>query len=126
VLTLVFATYAVVLAPSLLVFGRLSDLFGRRLVIGAGLAAAVAGLALFALARGTPWLFAARAAQGIAVGAISGTATAALVELEPRRDRRRAVGLLTLGLSLFASVAVFAAGMGALAAATAVRHLRSA
>ena len=30
VLTLVFATYALVLAPSLLVFGQLSDRLGRR------------------------------------------------------------------------------------------------
>src|SRR5205823_9674964 len=93
VLTLVFATYAIVLAPSLLLFGQLSDRFGRRVVIAVGLAAAVAGLALFASARGTAWLFAARAAQGVAVGAISGTATAALVELEPsRRSEERRVG----------------------------------
>src|SRR5205823_3725911 len=90
VLTLVFATYAIVLAPSLLLFGQLSDRFGRRVVMAGGLAAAIAGLALFALGRGTAWLFVARAAQGLAVGAISGTATAALVELEPRGDTRRA------------------------------------
>ncbi|MFC5822323.1 hypothetical protein [Nonomuraea insulae] len=30
VLTLVFATYALALIPALLVFGRLSDRFGRR------------------------------------------------------------------------------------------------
>ena len=37
VLTLVFATYALVLAPSLLVFGQLSDRLGRRRVMAAGL-----------------------------------------------------------------------------------------
>src|SRR3954466_2280570 len=82
VLTLVFATYALVLVPSLLVFGQLSDRLGRRPVIAASLGVAMAGLALFALARSTPWLFAARAVQGLAVGAASGAATAALVELE--------------------------------------------
>ena len=41
------------------------------------------GLALFALAATTAWLFAARAVQGLAVGAASGAATAALVELAP-------------------------------------------
>jgi MFS family permease len=80
-LTLVFATYAALLVPSLLLFGRLSDRLGRRPVMLAGMAAACCGLVLFALARGTGWLFAARACQGLAVGLI-GPATAALVELE--------------------------------------------
>jgi MFS family permease len=96
VLTLVFATYALVLVPSLLVFGQVSDRVGRRPVIAAGLGTAMAGLALFALARATPWLFAARAVQGLAVGAASGAATAALVELEPAGDRPRAALVSTL------------------------------
>jgi len=37
VLTSVFAIYAIVLIPSLLVFGQLSDRLGRRRVIVAGL-----------------------------------------------------------------------------------------
>jgi MFS family permease len=90
VLTTVFATYAVVLVPALIVFGRLSDRFGRRPVILAGLGVACGGLILFALAQSEAWLYAARALQGLAVGMISGAATAALVELDPRGDRRRA------------------------------------
>ena len=78
VLTAIFATYAFVLVPALIVFGRLSDRFGRRPVILAGLTAAAAGLVLFAVADGTAWLFAARSLQGLAVGMIGGAATAAL------------------------------------------------
>jgi MFS family permease len=96
VLTLIFATYAVVLVPSLLVFGQLSDRLGRRHVIVAGLGVAMVGLALFAAARGTAWLFAARAVQGLSVGAITGAATAGLVELEPSGDRHRAALLSVL------------------------------
>jgi MFS family permease len=90
VLTAVFATYAVVLVPALILFGRLSDRFGRRPVVAAGLVTACVGLALFAAAQGTAWLFAARATQGLAVGMISGAATAALVEFDPQESRRRA------------------------------------
>src|SRR3954468_22785068 len=83
VLTLVFATSALVLAPSLLVFGKLSDRLGRRRVMAGGYATATVGLVLFALADGLASLFAARAIQGLAVGMISGAAAAALVELAP-------------------------------------------
>ena len=96
VLTLVFATYQLVLCPSLVIFGQLSARLGRRPVIAGGLTVAMAGLALFALARSTPWLFGARAVQGLAVGAASGAATAALVELEPAGDRARAALVSTL------------------------------
>jgi MFS family permease len=96
VLTAVFATYAFVLVPSLIVFGRLSDRFGRRPVLVAGLTTASVGLALFAAAENAAWLFSARAVQGLAVGMISGAATAALVELDPDGDRRRAALLAGL------------------------------
>jgi MFS family permease len=89
VLTAVFTTYAVVLVPTLLIFGRVSDRFGRRPVIVAGMAAGAIGLLVFAAAQGTAWLFVARALQGLAVGVVSGAATAALVELEPRTGTAR-------------------------------------
>jgi MFS family permease len=90
VLTAIFATYAVVLVPALILFGRLSDRFGRRPVVLSGLCLAGVALALFSAADGAAWLFAARAVQGLAVGTISGAATAALVEVDPDGDRRRA------------------------------------
>src|SRR5262245_30497391 len=96
VLTLVFATYALVLAPSLLVFGKLSDRLGRRRVMAGGFATATLGLGCFAAASGLPWLFAARAIQGLAVGMISGAAAAALVELDPAPEEDRAALLTAL------------------------------
>src|SRR5205085_5816443 len=59
-------------------------------VILAGLGVAFAGLVVFAFAGSAVWLYGARALQGLAVGMISGAATAALVELDPHDDRRRA------------------------------------
>lgn len=95
-LTAVFATYAVVLVPALILFGRLSDRFGRRPVMLAGLAVACGGLVLFLAAQNVGWLFAARALQGLAVGTISSAATAALVEVDPAGNRRRAALLAGL------------------------------
>jgi sugar phosphate permease len=89
VLTAIFAAYAFVLVPALLLFGRLSDRVGRRPVMVAGLLVGCAGLAVFAAAESAAWLFAARVLQGLAVGMISGPATAALVEFDPRRDEQR-------------------------------------
>src|SRR4051794_31577419 len=56
-LTLIFATYMLVLMPSLLLFGQLSDRVGRRRVIAGGLGVAALGLVLFAAAQSTAWLF---------------------------------------------------------------------
>ena len=98
-LTLIFATYTIVLIPSLLVFGQLSDRVGRRRVLVGGLAGATVGLLLFAFARSTGWLFVARAVQGVSLGAVVGTAAAALVETEPRGDHRRAALAAVLGQS---------------------------
>jgi len=89
VLTTVFAVYAVTLVATLLLCGRVADRFGRRPVILAGMLVACVALVVFAVAQSTGWLYAARALQGVAVGLISGPATAALVEIDPEREARR-------------------------------------
>jgi predicted MFS family arabinose efflux permease len=111
VLTSVFATYAFVLVPALILFGRLSDRFGRRPIIVTGLVVACAALVLFAFASSVAWLYAARALQGLAVGMISGTATAALVELDPEGNRRRAALLAGLAQAGGSALGPIAAGV---------------
>ena len=122
VLTAVFTTYMLVLIPSLLLFGRLSDQVGRRPVIVAGLLVGCVGLVLFAAAQSTQWLFAARAVQGLGVGMISGAATAALVELDPRRDEQRPALLAGLAQALGSGLGPLLAGILA-EWAPAPRHL---
>jgi predicted MFS family arabinose efflux permease len=111
VLTAVFAAYAVVLIPALLLFGRLSDRFGRRPVILAGLVVACVGLAVFAAAQNVAWLVGARVLQGLAVGMISGPATAALVELDPHPAGKRPALLAGLAQAGGSALGPLAAGV---------------
>ena len=111
VLTVVFATYALVLAPSLLVFGQLSDRIGRRRVMAAGFLTATLGLVAFAAASALGWLFAARAIQGLAVGMISGAAAAALVELDPVPAEDRAALVSSLAQAGGSASGPLVAGM---------------
>ncbi len=90
-ITLVFATYALVVIPSLLVFGPLSDAIGRRRIFVAALVGALVSMALFAAANGVAWLFAAQLFEGMALSALQGSAAPALIETDPRADRRLAL-----------------------------------
>jgi MFS family permease len=89
-ITVVFAAYAVVVIPSVLVFGPLSDAIGRRRVFIPALVAAIVAMALFAAAQGAAWLFAAQVFEGLALGALQGTAAPALLETHPNSDQQRA------------------------------------
>lgn len=110
VLTTVFATYAVTLVATLMVCGRLADRFGRRPVILVGIVVAAIALVVFTGARATWWLYAARALQGIAVGLVSGPATAALVEIDPQRDQARPALLAGLAQAVGSGVGPLLSG----------------
>ncbi|UGS37193.1 MFS transporter [Capillimicrobium parvum] len=82
-LTLLFTVYVVVLLVTLVFLGSASDYLGRRPVMLAALSLGAVACGLFLLAHGVGLLFAGRAVQGVAVGLISGTASAALLDLRP-------------------------------------------
>ncbi|ONH28810.1 MFS transporter [Pseudofrankia asymbiotica] len=110
-ITLIYATYAGSLIPSLLVFGPLSDAVGRRRVLLISSAFAVAGAVLLASAQATGWLFAGRVLQGIGIGAGSGAATAALRESEPHDDHTRAATTSTAAMVGGSAVGPLLAGI---------------
>lgn len=86
VLTLVYATYAFGVLAALVLAGRVSDEVGRRPVLLVALGALMGATVLFMLADSTAWLFFARGVQGVATGLALGAASAALLDLHPRRD----------------------------------------
>jgi MFS family permease len=86
VLTLVYATYAFGVLAALLLAGRVSDDVGRRPVLLAALGTLMATTVIFMVADSVAWLFVARGIQGLATGAALGAASAALLDLHPRRD----------------------------------------
>jgi MFS family permease len=90
VLTLVFASYAVGVVAALLLFGRVSDAMGRTRVLLLALGVAAASTLTFVFAGGVALLLVARVLSGVAAGLTQGTALAALAELEPNHDLKRA------------------------------------
>src|SRR6478752_1844182 len=112
VLTLVYATYAFGVLAALLLAGRVSDDVGRRPVLLVALGTLMGATVLFMLADSVIWLFVARGVQGLATGAALGAASAALLDLHPRRDPA-GVGLTNgvvsaggLGLGVLVSAAL--------------------
>lgn len=88
VLTGAFAIYAITLLVTLLIAGSLSDHIGRRPVLIGALALEIVSMVLFLFARDIGWIIVARAVQGVATGAATGTFTASIVELAPQRHKK--------------------------------------
>jgi len=85
-LTLIYATYAFGVLAALLLAGGISDNVGRRPVLLVALGGLMASTTLFLLADSSTWLFVARGLQGLATGLALSAASAALLDLHPRRD----------------------------------------
>jgi len=116
VLTLIYSTYAFGVLASLILAGRISDDVGRRPVLLIALGTLLATTVLFMVADSVAWLFVARGLQGLATGLALGAASAALLDLHPRRDPA-GVGL-TNGV-----VSAAGMGLGVLVSATLVELL---
>jgi len=116
VLTLVYGTYAFGVLASLILAGRLSDEVGRRPVLLVALGGLMVTSVVFMLADSVVWLFVARGLQGLATGLALGAASAAMLDLHPRRDPA-AVGLANGVMS------AGGLGLGMLVSSTAVELL---
>lgn len=84
-------------------FGKLSDLYGRRLLFEISIISFVVASALCGAARSMPQLIIARGLQGIGGGGLLALTFAIIGDAVPPRERGRYVGLLT-GVFTAASV----------------------
>lgn len=79
-MTVIYAMFALVSAPALVLFGSASDALGRRAVLRASVVLAAVASICFAVASGPMWLLLGRAAQGIALGTATAAASALISE----------------------------------------------
>jgi MFS family permease len=86
VLGLVFAAYTPGVLLTLFFLAPQAERVGRRKLLYIGMGLTAVSAFVFALATGVLWLAAARAISGLAVGATTSVATAAMSDLEPYRD----------------------------------------
>lgn len=110
-MTLIFAAVVVGVIPSLLFLGPLSDRRGRRPLLLLALALALLGALGFVVAMNFGGLVIARVVQGLSFGALSGTAVAALAELEASDDHARATLVATVTVVGSQAIAPLGAGL---------------
>ncbi|MEJ2633114.1 MAG: MFS transporter [Acidihalobacter sp.] len=109
--TLIFASYALAILFKLLIFGRLSDMLGRRPVLGLGVGLTLAAMLTFLLSPSLPSLIVGRILSGMAVGLMVGASNAYLAELLSDRSLAALISSLcnVSGLGLGALISGFAA-----------------
>jgi MFS family permease len=94
-ITIIFTVYALGVLLALVLFGRVSDHFGRRPILISALVMAGISTLLFIFAQSIPVLLMARFISGLGSGLLTGTATAGLAELEPTCSPQRAARVAT-------------------------------
>jgi MFS family permease len=100
VLTEIYTAYSLGTLTTLLVIGRISDRLGdRRSLLLFGLGAVAVGAVIMATAGSVAALLVGRVFAGFGTGAVMGPATAALVELDPMRDGKKAAVIATVAIT---------------------------
>ena len=114
--TWVFSGFLLTQAATILVFGKLADLYGRRPVLIGGMVVFLLGSTLCGFASSMPALIAFRLLQGLGAGSIQPVAITIVGDLYDVTERPRVQGWLS-------SVWGFAAIVGPLAGGIIVEEL---
>jgi EmrB/QacA subfamily drug resistance transporter len=91
----IFSIYLLTQAVTVPIYGRLSDVFGRKPVLLVGVAGFLAGSILCAVAWSMPTLIVFRGVQGLAAGAILPTTTTIVGDLYEPAERGRIQGYIS-------------------------------
>jgi len=102
-LSWIVAAYLLTSTASTPIYGKLSDLYGRRALLQIAIVVFVAASVLCGLARDMPQLVAARALQGLGGGGLISMAQAVIADVVAPRERGRYQGYLS-GMWATASV----------------------
>jgi EmrB/QacA subfamily drug resistance transporter len=103
--------YLVAFAGSLGIFGRVCDMFGRKLLYLGGFALFTGASLLCGGADDLGWLVAFRALQGIGGGLLGANSMAILVKSVPADKRARAIGLFTAAQAIGVSAGPIVGGL---------------
>lgn len=90
----VFGSFLLTQTATTVVFGKLSDLYGRRPVLLFGIAVFLTGSLLCGLAWSMPSLILFRLVQGVGAGAIQPVSLTVIGDLYPARERGKVQGYL--------------------------------
>ncbi|WP_374684253.1 MFS transporter [Streptomyces sp. ODS05-4] len=108
-----FAGYLLAVTVTLPVYGRLSDAYGRKPVLVAGIVLFLAGSLLCAASWDMPSLIAFRIVQGLGGGALQGTVQTIAADLYPLKERPKIQARLS---TVWATSAVAGPALGGLLA----------
>lgn len=91
----VFSSYLLMNAVTVLIYGKLSDLFGRKPVLSFGIVIFLIGSLLCGLADSMEWLIAARFIQGFGAGAVMPIASTIVGDIYTKEERAKIQGYLS-------------------------------